>query len=267
MKREAWRGDAMAIVIKSEREIDLMRRASRVVAEALDLAGRLAKPGVTTESIDRAVGELILSRGCEIAFKGLYGFPANTCISVNEEVVHGIPGPRRLKDGDIVSVDVGARYRNYYGDAARTYPVGEVSGEDGRLIRVCGESLERAVRAVRAGGSLRDVSAAVQKHVESNGFSVVRQYVGHGIGCEFHEEPQIPNFVEKNGRGVILRAGMVLAIEPMVNAGGPEVKKLSDGWTVVTGDGRKSAHFENSVLVTEKGAEVLTRLDQTAGNA
>jgi methionyl aminopeptidase len=252
----------MAIVIKSGREIELMRRAGRVVAEALDLVGRLVKPGITTESIDRAVGDLILSRDCEIAFKGLYGFPANSCISVNEQVVHGIPGGRRLEEGDIVSVDIGTRHKNYHGDGARTFPVGQVSEEDEKLMRVCRESLERGIGVVRAGIPLSEVSAAIQRHVEGNGFSVVRKYVGHGIGIEFHEEPQIPNFVERGrGRGVVLRAGMVLAIEPMVNAGTADVRRLSDGWTVVTADGGKSAHFENSVLVTEDGTEVLTRLD------
>ncbi len=249
-------------MIKSQREIELMRVAARVVAEALDLVGRLVKPGVTTESVDSAVGELILSRDCRIAFKGLYGYPANICISIDEEVVHGIPGPRRLREGEIVSVDVGTRYKGYCGDGARTYPVGNVSEADRKLMRVCEESLIHGVRTVRAGGSLGEVSAAIQRHVESNGFSVVREYVGHGIGSEFHEEPQIPNFVEKGkSQGVILEAGMVLAIEPMVNAGGADVRKLSDGWTVVTADGKKSAHFEHSVLVTEDGAEVLTRLD------
>lgn len=252
--------NAMAIIIKSQREIELMRRAGSVVAEALELVGKMVAPGVTTEEIDKAVAELIISRGCEVSFKGLYNYPANTCISINEEVVHGIPGKRKLVEGDIASVDVGARHKNYHGDAARTYPVGEVSDEDLRLMRACEESLERGIAAVRAGRPLSDVSAAVQKHVEAAGFSVVKKYVGHGIGSEFHEEPQIPNFVESGkGRGVILQAGMVLAIEPMVNAGGCNVKKLGDGWTVVTADGKKSAHFEHTVLVTAGAAEVLTR--------
>jgi len=252
----------MPIIIKSQREIDLMRRASRVVAEALDLVGRLVKPGVTTEALDKAVGEFILSKGCGVSFKGLYGFPANTCISINEEVVHGIPGRRKLAAGDIVSVDVGAKYKNYHGDAARTYPVGTVSEEDMKLMRVCEESLARGISVIRAGRPLSDVSAEIQKHVEANGFSIVRKYVGHGIGSDFHEEPQIPNFVDKGrGKGVILQAGMVLAIEPMVNAGGHDVRKLGDGWTVVTADGGKSAHFEHTVLVTDGGAEVLTRLE------
>jgi len=249
-----------AIIIKSPREIELMRRACRVVAEALDFAGGLIKPGVTTEALDKAIGAFILGKDCGVAFKGLYGFPANSCISINEQVVHGIPGPRKLAAGDIVSIDVGARHKNYHGDAARTYPVGEVSEEDGKLMRVCEESLERGISVIRAGCPLSDLSAEIQKYVESNGFSVVRKYVGHGIGSDFHEEPQIPNFVEPGrGRGIILQAGMVLAIEPMVNAGGHDVKKLDDGWTVVTVDGRKSAHFEHTVLVTADGAEVLTR--------
>jgi methionyl aminopeptidase len=252
----------MAIIIKSQREIELMRQASRVVAEALELVGRLVKPGVTTEYLDKAVADFILGKGCDVSFKGLYGYPANTCISLNEEVVHGIPGARKLVEGDIVSIDIGARYKHYHGDGARTYPVGEISDEDGKLIRVCEESLMRGISVIRAGRPLGDLSAEIQRHVESNGFSVVRKYVGHGIGSDFHEEPQIPNFVEAGkGRGVILQAGMVLAIEPMVNAGGSDVRKLADGWTVVTADGKKSAHFEHTVLVTAGGAEVLTRLD------
>jgi len=248
------------IIIKSPREIELMRRACRVVAETLDFVGELIKPGVTTGALDKAVGEFILGRDCGVAFKGLYGFPANSCISINEQVVHGIPGPRKLVPGDIVSIDIGARYKNYYGDGARTYPVGEASEEDRKLIRVCEEALERGISVIRPGRPLSDVSAEIQKHVESNGFSVVRKYVGHGIGSDFHEEPQIPNFVETGReRGVILQAGMVLAIEPMVNAGGHDVKKLDDSWTVVTADGKKSAHFEHTVLVTADGAEVLTR--------
>ncbi len=237
-----------------------MRHASQVVAGALGTAGSVIKPGITTAEIDGIIADYIIGRDCAVAFKGLYGYPANICISINEEIVHGIPGPRKLVEGDIVSIDVGAGYKNYFGDATITFPVGKISPEDGRLLDVCRESLEAAIKAVKPGAALRRVSAAVQNYVEAAGFSVVRKYVGHGIGLKFHEEPQIPNFVEKgrNG-GVILKPGMTLAIEPMVNAGGYETATCADGWTVVTADGSKSAHFEHTILVTDEGAEILTR--------
>ena len=252
----------MAISIKSEREIELMRYASQTVAGALRAAGNAVKPGVTTAEIDRVVADYIVGRDCTVAFKGLYGYPANACISVNEEIVHGIPGPRKLVEGDIVSIDVGAGYKNYFGDSAVTLPVGEISPEDRRLLDACRESLEAGIKAMKPGAALRRVSAAVQKHAEAAGFSVVRKYVGHGIGLKFHEEPQIPNFVETGGgSGVILRPGMTLAVEPMINAGGYDAVTLADGWTVVTADGLKSAHFEHTILVTEEGAEILSKED------
>ncbi len=251
----------MAITLKSAREIELMRRASRAVAGALKTAGDLIRPGITTAELDRAIADYIVAQGCTVAFKGLYDYPANACISINEQVVHGIPGPRKLVEGDLVSIDVGACWQGYFGDAAKTFPVGRVSEQDARLCEVCEKSLEQAVKTVAAGVALNRVSGAVQDYVEAAGFSIVRKYVGHGIGLKFHEEPQIPNFVEKGGsRGVILARGMTLAIEPMVNAGGCDVKTLGDGWTVVTTDGSKSAHFENTILVTDKGSEVLTKI-------
>ncbi len=239
-----------------------MRRAAQVVAGALETAGKIVKPGITTEELDARIAEYIVERDCSVAFKGLYGFPANSCISVNEEVVHGIPDGRKLVEGDIVSIDVGAGYRNYFGDGARTFPVGEVSDEDARLIDVCRESLRKAFEAMGPGVALNKVSSAVQEHVEAAGFSIVRRYVGHGIGLKFHEDPQIPNYVDKNRKSpVILRPGMTLAVEPMINAGDYEVRTLDNEWTVVTADGSKSAHFEDTILITEDGAEILTRTD------
>jgi len=253
----------MAIILKSPREIKLIRRASQVVAGALKRAGEEIRPGVTTADIDRVVAEYIIEQGCTVAFKGLYDYPANTCISVNEQVVHGIPGRRKLEKGDIVSIDVGAGCENYFGDSAVTFAVGEISPQDRRLMDVCRESLGAGIRAVGPGEPLMRVSAAVQKHVEAAGFSVVRKYVGHGIGLQFHEEPQIPNYVESGrGGGVILRPSMALAIEPMVNAGGCDVETLADEWTVVTADGSKSAHFEHTVVVSETGVEVLSQIKQ-----
>jgi methionyl aminopeptidase len=250
----------MAIILKSAREIEMMRRASQVVAGALKVAQKMIVPGVSTAEIDRAIADYITGKGCAVAFKGLYGYPANACISINEQVVHGIPGPRKLVEGDIVSIDVGAGWQNYFGDAAKTFPVGRISGEDKKLLEVCSGSLDRAIEVAGPGVELSRVSAAVQQHVEAGGFSVVRKYVGHGIGLAFHEEPQIPNFVEKGKTSaIVLKPGMTLAIEPMINAGGYEVVTLADGWTVVTADGSKSAHFEHTVLITADGVEVLTK--------
>ncbi len=245
------------ITIKSERELKLMRHAGGVVAEALRAVAAAVRPGVTTLELDRIAERVIRKANCVPAFKGYHGFPATICASVNEEVVHGIPGLRRLQEGDIISIDVGAVYRGYYGDAAATYPVGEVSAEALRLIRVTRESLEQAIAKVAVNIHLSDISHTVQSYVESNGFSVVRSYVGHGIGSQMHEEPQIPNF-GRPGRGPRLQAGMVLAIEPMVNAGDWKVETLSDNWTVVTVDRRLSAHFEHTVAVGEDKPEVLT---------
>jgi len=247
------------IILKSKEEIDKIARASQVVAEVLQELRNLAKAGVTTEELDQAAERMIRNRKAIPAFKGYRNFPATLCVSVNEQVVHGIPSPKRvLKNGDIVGLDLGAICDGYYGDSAITVSVGEVPDPVRRLIEVTRESLERGIAQVREGGRLSDISHAVQSHVEEAGFSVVRDFVGHGIGRSLHEEPQIPNFGEP-GRGPRLKTGMVLAIEPMVNMGGPEVKVLKDGWTAVTEDGSWSAHFEHTVAVSKDGPVVLSR--------
>ncbi|MGE5484379.1 MAG: type I methionyl aminopeptidase [Ignavibacteriales bacterium] len=248
------------IIIKSPREIGLMRAAGAVVAGALAEVARVARPGARTIDIDRVVEDYIIRHEAVPAFKGFRGFPASACVSVNDEVVHGIPGSRRLDDGDIVSVDVGAVLGGFVGDAAVTLPVGEVPEESLRLIRVTEGCLDCAVAACVVGGRLSDIGHAVQAYAEANGFSVVRDYVGHGIGRNMHEDPQVPNFGPA-GMGPALKAGMTLALEPMVNAGGYEVRVLADGWTVVTADGSRSAHFEHTVALTEDGPLVLTALE------
>jgi methionyl aminopeptidase len=247
------------IMIKSQRELRYMRDAGRVVAGVLGELSRAIKPGVTTAELDRLAEDFILARGARPAFKGLYGFPASICTSVNEQVVHGIPGLRKLESGDIISIDVGAEINGYFGDGAATFPVGEVSPEAKKLLAVTEEALYEGIRFARQGNRLSDISHAVQSYVEKHGFSVVREYVGHGIGRSMHEEPQVPNF-GKPGRGPRLKAGMTLAIEPMVNAGTHEVRTLGDNWTVVTGDSRLSAHFEHTVAITDDEPEILTRL-------
>ncbi|RKO65921.1 type I methionyl aminopeptidase [Desulfofundulus salinus] len=247
------------IMIKSQRELRYMRDAGRVVAGVLGELSRAIKPGVTTAELDRLAEDFILARGARPAFKGLYGFPASICTSVNEQVVHGIPGLRKLESGDIISIDVGAEINGYFGDGAATFPVGEVSPEAKKLLAVTEEALYEGIRFARQGNRLSDISHAVQSYVEKHGFSVVREYVGHGIGRSMHEEPQVPNF-GKPGRGPRLKAGMTLAIEPMVNAGTHEVRTLGDNWTVVTGDSRLSAHFEHTVAITDGEPEILTRL-------
>ncbi len=247
------------VVIKSLSEIERMRRAGRVVREVLEMVRVLVKPGATTLDLERAAEVRLKELGAKPAFKGYHGFPCVLCTSVNSEVVHGIPSPKRvLKEGDIVSIDCGAAVDGYYGDAAITVPVGEkIDARTARLLEVTEKSLHSAIAAVKPGATLGDVGAAVQRTVEAEGFSVVRDFVGHGIGVHMHEDPQVPNFGEP-GRGMKLKAGMVLAIEPMVNAGGPDVQVLGDGWTAVTGDGSMSAHFEHTVAVTPTGASVLT---------
>ncbi|SHF11270.1 methionyl aminopeptidase [Desulfofundulus australicus DSM 11792] len=247
------------ITIKSQRELRYMRDAGRVVAGVLGELSRAIKPGVTTAELDRLAEDFILARGARPAFKGLYGFPASICTSVNEQVVHGIPGLRKLESGDIISIDVGAEINGYYGDGAATFPVGEVSPEAKKLMAVTEEALYEGIRFARQGNRLSDISHAVQRYVEKHGFSVVREYVGHGIGRSMHEEPQVPNF-GKPGRGPRLKAGMTLAIEPMVNAGTHEVRTLGDNWTVVTRDSSLSAHFEHTVAITDGEPEILTRL-------
>jgi len=236
-----------------------MRQAGRVVAEVLQQMSSTVKPGVTTAELDSLAERIIRKAGCMPAFKGYHGFPATICASVNEEVVHGIPSLRRLQDGDIISIDVGAIYQGYYGDAAVTLPVGDVHPEVLRLLQVTRESLAQGIEKAVAGNHLTDISHAVQSFVEKNGFSVVRNYVGHGIGNQMHEEPQIPNF-GKPGRGPLLQEGMVLAIEPMVNTGDWQVETLADNWTVVTLDRKWSAHFEHTVAVGKEFPQILTKL-------
>jgi methionyl aminopeptidase len=245
------------IVVKTRAQIDKMRQAGLLVAQTLDLMERLAKPGVRTIELDAAAEEFILSQGAIPAFKGYMGYPATVCVSVNDEVVHGIPGDRRLEDGQIVSVDVGVNCDGWYGDAARTLCIGNVSADAMRLLDVTKEALKRGIAQARAGNRLGDISAAVQTYAEEHGYSVVRELVGHGIGQKMHEEPQVPNFGRAH-TGPELKAGMVLAIEPMLNVGGCEVSFDSDKWTVRTADGSLSAHFEHTVAITESGPEILT---------
>jgi len=247
------------ITCKSERELMYMREAGKVAAEALAKLASAVRPGVTTKELDRLAEEYIRSCGARPAFKGLYGFPATICSSVNEEVVHGIPGLRKLENGDIISIDIGTEVNGYFGDSAVTLPVGIVSDEALRLIKVTEESFYAGIAKARVGNRLSDISSAIQKYVEDRGFSVVRDYVGHGIGSSMHEEPQVPNF-GKPGRGPRLQAGMTLAIEPMVNMGTYEVRTLPDNWTVVTKDRKLSSHFEHTIAITDSEPEVLTRL-------
>lgn len=245
------------IVRKSPAEIEIMREAGRVSALALRLAGEAVAVGVTTAELDRIAEEAIRSQGGIPAFKGYNGFPATLCTSVNEQVVHGIPGTRKLRDGDILSIDVGAIIDGYYGDNARTFAVGQVAPRTLRLMEVTRHSLESGIAQCRVGMRLYDVSAAVQRVAEAAGFGIVREYVGHGIGRHMHEEPQVPNYGPA-GKGPTLQPGMVLAIEPMINEGGAEVRQLDDGWTVVTSDGKPSAHYEHTVAITEEGPVILT---------
>ena len=247
------------ITCKSKRELSYMRDAGRVVAQTFVEMAKAAKVGVTTGELDRLAEDFIIKRGAKPAFKGLYGFPATICASVNEEVVHGIPGLRKLKDGDIISIDIGAEINGYFGDSAVTYPVGDVNSEATRLLKATEEALCRGISLARAGNRLSDISNAVQTCAESYGYSVVRDFVGHGIGSSMHEEPQLPNF-GKPGRGPRLKEGMTLAIEPMVNMGAFDVRTLSNKWTVVTLDTKLSAHFEHSVAITDDEPEILTKL-------
>lgn len=245
------------ISIKSQREIEAMRRAGRITAQARALAGSMVTPGVTTLEIDRAVRRFIESQGAKPSFLGYSGFPGSACISVNEEVIHGIPGPRVLKEGDIVSIDVGAFIDGVHGDCAATYPCGQVSDEAKKLIEVTQQSFWEGMKMARPGARVSDISHAVQQYVEANGCSVVRDFVGHGVGTKLHEAPEVPNFGPA-GHGPRLMAGMTIAVEPMVNAGDWRVKVLKDGWTTVSLDGSLTAHYENTVLITEDGIEVLT---------
>jgi methionyl aminopeptidase len=247
------------IIIKSSREIEQLRKPSAIVAEVLQRLRKAVVPGVTTRELDQITEDVILARGALPAFKGYRGYPASLCASINEQVVHGIPNQRRLEQGDIVSLDVGASLNGYFGDAAITLPVGSVEPEAERLLKVTEQALTLGIEQARKGNRLFDISFAVQSWVESHGFSVVRDFVGHGIGKSLHEEPQIPNFGAPH-QGPRLEEGMVFALEPMVNEGTYEVKILSDGWTVVTADRKRSAHFEHTIAVTDSDPEILTLL-------
>ena len=245
------------ITLKSPHEIDLMRRSGKITAAARALAGEMVKPGVTTQEINDAVERFIRKQGAVPSFLHYNGYPASVCISVNDEIIHGIPGKRVLREGDIVSVDVGAYIGGFHGDCAATFPCGTVSPEAQRLIDVTRQSFFEGIRFAREGQRLQDISAAVQSYVEQNGFSVVREYVGHGVGAKMHESPEIPNY-GRPGHGPRLLRGMTLAIEPMVNAGAAAIQQLSDGWTVKTADGKWAAHYENTILITDGAPEILT---------
>jgi methionyl aminopeptidase len=245
------------IVCKSPAEIEKMRAASQLVARVLDELAAMVAPGISTADLDRAAEQKVRAAGAEPAFKGYRGYPATLCASANNEVIHGIPNSTPLKAGDIISLDMGVKLAGYYGDSAITVPVGAVSDEAKTLLRVTREALDNGIAQVRVGARISDIGHAIQQHVEAHGFSVVREFVGHGIGASLHEEPQIANYGEP-GRGPRLAEGMTLAIEPMVNMGKPAVKVLADGWTAVTRDGSLSAHFEHTVAVGKNGPDILT---------
>ncbi len=250
------------IQLKNSLQIKDMKEAGRITGEALLVAREHVREGISTYELDKLIREHIERSGAKPSFLGYGGFPASACISINDEVIHGIPSKKRiLREGDIVKVDVGAFYRGFHGDAARTIPVGKVSAEALKLIEVTRQSFFSGVNALKAGGRIGDVGSAIQTTVEKNSFSVVKKYIGHGVGRELHESPDVPNFGTA-GRGVRLCAGMTLAIEPMVNVGGPEVYELADGWTVKTRDGSLSAHYENTVALTSEGTMILTLLDK-----
>ncbi len=247
------------IVLKTGRELELMREACRISAGALQVIGQAIEPGVSTAELDRMAEKYILSQGAESNFKNYEGYPATACISINNAVIHGIPSHSKIiKSGDIVSVDLGAKIHGYHGDNAATFAAGDISPEAKRLIDTTRESLYEGIKMARAGGRIGDIGAAVQKYVESRGFSVVRDFVGHGVGTQLHEAPEVPNFGTP-GRGIRLLPGMTIAIEPMVNAGRPDVKVLPDGWTVLTKDGSLSAHFEHTIAITADGPVIMTR--------
>ena len=245
------------IIIKNNKELDLMRNAGRIVAETLLCVEKKVKPGITTAELDRIAEEFITKHGAKPSFKGLYGFPASLCISVNEQVVHGIPGSYVLQEGDIISVDCGAFIDGFHGDAARTFAVGNVSDDAKKLIQVTEESFFKGIEFANVGNRLSDISHAIQSYVEASGFSVVRDFVGHGIGKTVHEDPEIPTF-GRPGRGPKLMAGMALAIEPMLNVGSYRVPTLGDDWTVVSADKSLSAHYENTIAILPEGPEILT---------
>ncbi|MBP8035907.1 MAG: type I methionyl aminopeptidase [Negativicutes bacterium] len=245
------------IVLKTEQEIGYMRDAGRIVGQTLAVIKKAISPGITTQELDHIAEQFIRRAGGVPAFKGYCGFPASICSSINEQVVHGIPGPRQLKDGDVISIDIGVKLNRYYGDAAITVPVGEVDAEILKLLSVTEQALNKGIEQAIKGNRLSDISHAVQLHAEAYGYGVVRDYVGHGIGQRMHEDPQIPNYGPP-GRGPLLKSGMTLAIEPMINYGTPDVEVLADDWTVVTVDRKISAHFEHTVAITEGEPEILT---------
>ena len=247
------------VILKSPEEIEKIKESDVIVADILNELKGMVMPGITTIELDRFSEELALKRGAKPAFKGYRGYPFSLCTSVNSEVVHGFPSERVLKEGDIISLDFGVYYKGYFGDSALTLPVGKVSGVAARLMKVTNEALHKGIEEARAGNRLGNISAVVQEHVEGAGFSVVRDFVGHGIGKSLHEDPQIPNFGMR-GRGIKLKSGMVLAIEPMVNEGTYNVRVLDDGWTAVTADGKLSAHFEHSMAITENGPIILSKI-------
>ena len=248
------------IILKSDDEIEKMRVAGGIVADTLSMIEPCISPGITTGEIDRLVEEFIRSKGAIPSFKDYHGYPASACVSVNEVIVHGIPGNRKLKEGDIVSIDVGAYIDGFHGDAARTFPVGKVSEEAQKLIDVTRQSFFEGLKFVKEGNRLEDISSAVQSYAEKNGFSVVREFVGHGIGRDMHESPDVPNYGTP-GRGIRLKKGLVLAIEPMILEGSRYMRVLEDGWTAVTRDGKLAAHYENTVALTANGPELLTLRD------
>ena len=248
------------ITIKNERELESMRQACKITAAARALAGEMVRPGVSTKAIDQAVYDYIVAQGAKPSFLNYNGFPASACISVNSTVIHGIPDGTILKEGDIVSVDVGAYYKGFHGDCAATFACGAISTDAQRLIDVTEQSFYEGIQLAKKGKRVQDISHAIQTYVESNGFSVVRSFVGHGVGRKLHEEPEVPNFGAP-GRGPRLLPGMTLAVEPMVNVGTHEVRILKDGWTVLTADGKLSAHYENTVLITDGEPEILTVAD------
>ena len=247
------------IVLKTGRELKVMREACRISAEALKLAGSAVEPGVTTAELDKIAEKYILSQGATPNFKNYNGYPATACISINNEVIHGIPSSKRvIKAGDIVSIDLGAKFEGYHGDNAATFACGDISEEAKRLMDTTRESLYEGIAAAVSGGRLGDIGAAIQQYVEKRGYSVVRQFVGHGIGTQLHEAPEVPNF-GTHGRGIRLMPGMTLAIEPMINMGAYDVKVMPDGWTVLTKDGSLSAHFEHTIVITPDGPQIMTK--------
>ena len=248
------------IIIKSPREIDLMRQAGKITAGARTIARQMVEPGVTTQQIDREVQKFITKSGATPSFLNYGGFPASACISVNDEIIHGIPGPRVIREGDIVSLDVGAKYKGFNGDCAGTFPCGVCSEEAMRLIEVTRQSFFEGIKFAKVGYRISDIGHAIQEYVERFGYSVVREYVGHGVGAKLHEAPEIPNY-GKPGHGPRLMKGMTIAVEPMVNVGGVEVRVLDNDWTVVTADGSLSAHYENTILITDGEPEILTIAD------